>query len=80
MSKLYVTTIANAHIRQLHNSFRDGTATDAIGRQLCHVALGECCVADDDIPGGMRYPTEDEIGEAKRRLASHWNALHGARQ
>lgn len=65
-------TIQDFQIRRLHNGFRDGTATDAISRHLCHVALGECCVADDGIPGGLRYPTEDEIHEAKRRLASHW--------
>lgn len=78
MGKLYVRTIEPSHIRQLHNRFRDGTATDAIGRHLCHVALGECCVADNEIPGGMRFPTDGEIEEAKRRLVGHWNAAHGA--
>lgn len=51
--------------------FRDGTAADAIGRHLCHIALGECCVACASIPGGMRYPNESEIRDAKRRLADH---------
>jgi hypothetical protein len=66
-------TITPAQIRRLHNSYLDGTINDAIGRHLCHVALGECCVGDKTIPGGMRYPTEDEIREAKERLAQSWN-------
>jgi len=70
--------ITRAQIRQLHNSFRDGTATDAVGRHLCRVALGECCVGDEGIPGGHRYPTDDEIAEAKRRLAGRFSQGEGA--
>lgn len=58
-------------IRRLHNGFRDGTAHDAIGRHLCRVALKERCIGDDSIPDGLRYPTPDEVDEARRRLADH---------
>ena len=75
--KLYTDRIRPAHIRALHNTFRDGTATDAVARLACRVALGELCVGDDAIPGGLRYPTESEIDEAKTTLCRTWNERHG---
>lgn len=75
MRRLTGRTIADSQIRELHNGFVEGTATDAIGRHLCHVALGECCIGNEG-PMPFRYPTEDERREAKRRLADHWNYRH----
>lgn len=74
--KVYSDTLLDWQIRQLHNSFRDGTATDAINRHTCRVALGELCIGDD-MPGGLRYPTREEIAAAKVRLARIWNERHG---
>lgn len=71
--KVYVGTLTVQMIHLLHNGYREGTATDAIGRHLCRVALGELCIGDD-IPGGFRYPTVEEVREAKERLAAAWNA------
>ncbi len=69
------TNITAAQIRTLHNSFCDNTATDAARRHMCRIALGECCVSTkgQHVPFEHRYPTEDEIADAKRKLASHWN-------
>jgi hypothetical protein len=55
-------------IRHMFNAARDGTASDAVRRQLCRVALSECCVADDQHPEGKRYPTRKERHEARLRL------------
>ena len=58
-----------SEIRALFNSSRDGAATDAVVRQLCQVALGECCIVVDDMPGGRRYGNADEIESAHSRIA-----------
>jgi len=63
-----VIQVDASEIRALFNSSRDGTASDAVVRQLCQVALGECCVFDDGIPGHRRYGTSDEIADAHRRI------------
>lgn len=63
-------------IHEVHNALRDGTITDAIGRHVCRVALGELCIGDD-MPGGLRYPTRAEVKEAKNRVASQWNRMFG---
>lgn len=77
MRKVYAATFTVQMIHRLHNGYREGTAHDATGRHLCRVALGELCVADDGIHGGYRYPTPEEVREAKTRLCAAWNAEHG---
>lgn len=79
MRKLTGRIIADSQIRELHNGFVEGTATDAIGRHLCHVALGECCIGTDNPVMPFRYPTEAERREARNRLADHWNSRHAPR-
>lgn len=71
VSEPQVAAITPSQIRAHHNSLRDGTAADAIGRYLCRVALGERCVSDDSHPGDYRYPTDAEIGDAMRRIGEH---------
>ena len=51
-------------IRELHNTFADGTATDAVARHRCRVALGERCIGWDG-PDHARYPTNLERNEAR---------------
>ena len=72
--RLTVRSLPDSEVRRYFNVSRDGTATDALRRYRCRVALGELCVADDDMPGGLRYPTEDEIHEARREIARDLNA------
>lgn len=71
--RLNLNTLTDRHVRELHNGFLDGTATDAIGRHLCHVALGECCIGTDSPVMPLRYPTPEEIEDARSRLCHHWN-------
>ena len=65
-----MTRVDAAEIRALFNASRDGTASDAVVRQLCQIALGECCIVDDGMPGRRRYGTEAEIEHAHSRIAS----------
>lgn len=75
--RLTGTTITDAQIRELHNSLLDGTLTDAIGRDACHIALAERCIGTGGkAPFPLRYPTEAEIREARERLAEIWNRRH----
>jgi hypothetical protein len=68
-------TLTASQIRRMHNSYLEGTITDAIGRHLCRVALGERCIGIEG-PMKLRYPTLTEQSTAKKRLATSWNARH----
>jgi hypothetical protein len=70
---MYTRNLTDDMIRERFNSYRDGTITDALLRQRCRVALGELCIGDDGIPGGLRYPTADERHEARRAITKAIN-------
>jgi len=58
MSDQSATHIIDQKIRELAETLRDGTASDAIGRHVCAIALGE--------PGNLgRPPTDSEIARAR---------------
>lgn len=69
MKRLDESTVTDDQIRHLFNASRDGTATDAIIRHACQVALSECVVFDDTHPSKHRYPDADERTQARRRCA-----------
>lgn len=73
---LSAETITSVHIGRLRAGFVEGTGTDGIGRYLCRVALGERCV---QTRSGIRAPTDEEVQDAKRRLADVWNRIHGGK-
>lgn len=67
--------ITDDDIRELFNIRRDGTATDALIRHTCQVALGERVIGDPTHPAGARYPYADERQQA---LARCWEVIASA--
>jgi hypothetical protein len=55
-------------IRAIYNSAVEGTATDAIVRHACRVALAERCIGCAD-PRKKRYPSTTEQAAAREQLA-----------
>jgi hypothetical protein len=64
-------TLTDAMILRFGRGCVDGTATDAIGRHLCVVALGLFRVHDRSTP--------ELVTEAKRRICDAINARTGAK-
>ncbi len=74
--KVTPETITDDQIRDLHNGFIEGTATDAVRRHLCYVALAERCIGmPPGSPMKYRYPTPEERYEAKQCLAAYCNRV-----
>ena len=69
MKRIANTDVTDEQIRNLYNASRDGTATDALIRYRCQVALYERVVADETHPCGVRYPDCAEHAAARRLCA-----------